>query len=77
MKRLTITKILLVVTALVSAYTATFRFAVIVELVAWAFSLAGRFVLPSAGHGHLVEAGQQGTAPCWGMIAGLAVTTYY
>ena len=58
-KRLTITKVLLVVTALVAAYVATYRLSIIVELVAWAFSLAGRVVLPGARHGHLVEAGQQ------------------
>jgi cation/acetate symporter len=46
-RRLTITKVLLVVTALVSAYTATFRFAVIAELVAWAFSLAGASFFPA------------------------------
>ena len=39
--------VFLVVTALVSAYTATFRFAVIAELVAWAFSLAGASFFPA------------------------------
>ena len=58
-KRLTITKILLVVTALIAAWVATFRVAIIVELVAWAFSLAGASFFPALGHGHLVEAGQQ------------------
>ena len=46
-RRLTITKILLVVTALIAAYVATFRLAIIVELVAWAFSLAGASFFPA------------------------------
>jgi cation/acetate symporter len=75
-KRLTITKALLVVTALVSAYTATFRFAVIAELVAWAFSLAGASFFPALVMGiWWKRANKQGAV--WGMIAGLAVTTYY
>ena len=75
-RRLTITKVLLVVTALVSAYTATFRFAVIAELVAWAFSLAGASFFPALVMGiWWKRANKQGAV--WGMIAGLAVTTYY
>jgi cation/acetate symporter len=75
-KRLTITKVLLVVTALISAYTATFRFAVIAELVAWAFSLAGASFFPALVMGiWWKRANKQGAV--WGMIAGLAVTTYY
>ena len=75
-KRLTITKVLLVVTALIAAYVATYRLAIIVELVAWAFSLAGGVVLPRPGHGHLVEAGEQAGAVA-GMIVGLASPTFY
>jgi cation/acetate symporter len=75
-KRLTITKVLLVVTAIISAYTATFRFAVIAELVAWAFSLAGASFFPALVMGiWWKRANKQGAV--WGMIAGLAVTTYY
>jgi cation/acetate symporter len=75
-KRLTITKVLLVVTAIVSAYMATFRFAVIAELVAWAFSLAGASFFPALVMGiWWKRANKQGAV--WGMIAGLAVTTYY
>jgi cation/acetate symporter len=75
-KRLTITKVLLVVTAIVSAWTATFRFAVIAELVAWAFSLAGASFFPALVMGiWWKRANKQGAV--WGMIAGLAVTTYY
>jgi cation/acetate symporter len=75
-KRLTITKVLLIVTALVAAYTATFRLAIIVELVAWAFSLAGASFFPALVMGiWWKRANKQGAV--WGMIAGLAVTTYY
>jgi cation/acetate symporter len=75
-KRLTITKVLLVATAIVSAWTATFRFAVIAELVAWAFSLAGASFFPALVMGiWWKRANKQGAV--WGMIAGLAVTTYY
>jgi cation/acetate symporter len=75
-KRLTITKVLLVVTALISAYTATFRFAVIAELVAWAFSLAGASFFPALVMGiWWKRANKQGAV--WGMIAGLTVTAYY
>ena len=75
-KRLTVTKVLLVVTALISAYTATFRFAVIAELVAWAFSLAGASFFPALVMGiWWKRANKQGAV--WGMIAGLTVTAYY
>ena len=46
-KRLTITKVLLVLTALIAAYVATFRLAIIVELVTWAFSLAAASFFPA------------------------------
>jgi cation/acetate symporter len=75
-KRLTITKVLLIVTALIAAWTATFRVAIIVELVAWAFSLAGASFFPALVMGiWWKRANKQGAV--WGMIAGLAVTTYY
>jgi cation/acetate symporter len=75
-KRLTITKILLVVTALIAAWVATFRFAVIAELVAWAFSLAGASFFPALVMGIWWKRANKPGA-VWGMIAGLAVTTYY
>ncbi len=46
-KRLTITKVFLVVTAIIAAYIATYRLSLIVELVAWAFSLAGASFFPA------------------------------
>jgi cation/acetate symporter len=75
-KRLTITKVLLVLTAIISAYVATFRVAIIVELVAWAFSLAGASFFPALVMGIWWKRANKAGAVT-GMIAGLAVTTYY
>ena len=75
-KRLTITKVLLVVTALIAAWVATFRVAIIVELVAWAFSLAAASFFPALVMGIWWKRANKAGA-CLGMIAGLAVTTYY
>ena len=75
-KRLTITKILLVVTALIAAWVATFRVAIIVELVAWAFSLAGASFFPALVMGIWWKRANK-VGACAGMILGLAVTTYY
>ena len=47
MRRLTITKVLLIVTALIAACVATVRLAIIVEMVAWAFSLAAASFFPA------------------------------
>jgi cation/acetate symporter len=74
--RLTITKVLLVVTALISAYVATYRLAIIVELVAWAFSLAGASFFPALVMGIWWKRANK-TGACWGMVVGLAVTAYY
>jgi cation/acetate symporter len=75
-KRLTITKVLLVVTALIAAYVATYRLAIIVELVAWAFSLAGASFFPALVMGiWWKRTNKQGAVA--GMVAGLAVTAYY
>jgi cation/acetate symporter len=46
-RRLTVSRILLVVTALISAYVATFKLTIIVELVAWAFSIAAASFFPA------------------------------
>jgi cation/acetate symporter len=75
-KRLTITKALLIVTALVSAYVATFRVAIIVELVAWAFSLAGASFFPALVMGIWWKRANK-TGAVVGMWAGLIVTAFY
>jgi cation/acetate symporter len=74
--RLTITKVLLVVTALVAAYVATYRLAIIVELVAWAFSLAGASFFPALVMGIWWKRANKAGA-CAGMIVGLALTAFY
>jgi cation/acetate symporter len=75
-KRLTVTKVLLIVTALIAAYVATYRVAIIVELVAWAFSLAGASFFPALVMGiWWKRANKMGAVV--GMWAGLLVTTYY
>ena len=75
-KRLTITKILLVVTALIAAYVATFRLAIIVELVAWAFSLSAASFFPALVMGIWWKRANRAGA-CTGMIVGLLLTAYY
>jgi cation/acetate symporter len=75
-KRLTITKVLLVVTALIAAWVATYRLAIIVELVAWAFSLAAASFFPALVMGIWWKRANKAGA-CTGMIVGLAITAYY
>jgi len=47
LRRLTISRVLLVVVAIISAYVATFKLTIIVELVAWAFSIAAASFFPA------------------------------
>jgi cation/acetate symporter len=75
-KRLTITKILLIGTALVAAWVSTFRVAIIVELVAWAFSLAAASFFPALVMGIWWRRTNR-TGACWGMIVGLGITAFY
>jgi cation/acetate symporter len=75
-RRLTITKVLLIVTALISAYVATFRLAIIVELVAWAFSLAASAFFPALVMGIWWKRANKPGALA-GMVAGLGVTLFY
>jgi cation/acetate symporter len=75
-KRLTITKILLVVTALIAAWVATYRVAIIVELVAWAFSLAAASFFPALVMGIWWKRANKAGAVT-GMVVGLAITAYY
>ena len=75
-RRLTITKVLLVVTAVIAAYVATFRLAIIVELVAWAFSLAAASFFPALVMGIWWKRANRAGA-CTGMLVGLLLTGYY
>lgn len=75
-KRLTITKVLLIVTALIAAYVATFRLAIIVEMVAWAFSLAAASFFPALVMGIWWKRANRAGA-CTGMLVGLLLTGYY
>src|SRR5512132_990709 len=75
-KRLTITKALLVITALIAAGVATFKLAIIVELVAWAFSLAAAAFFPALVMGIWWKRANKAGAVA-GMWAGLLVTAYY
>jgi cation/acetate symporter len=75
-KRLTITKVLLIVTALIAAWTATARLAIIVELVAWAFSLAAAAFFPALVMGIWWKRANKAGALA-GMIVGLGITLFY
>jgi cation/acetate symporter len=76
MKRLLITKVLLVVTALIAASVATFRLAIIVELVAWAFSLAAGAFFPALVLGIWWKRANKAGALA-GMWAGFLMTMFY
>ncbi len=75
-KRLTVTKVFLVITAIVAAYIATYRLSLIVELVAWAFSLAGASFFPALVMGIWWKRTNKWGANI-GMLVGLGVTLYY
>ncbi|RPH71615.1 MAG: cation acetate symporter [Myxococcaceae bacterium] len=75
-RRLTITKIFLIVTALIAASVATFRLAIIVELVAWAFSLAAASFFPALVMGIWWKRANRPGAVA-GMVIGLATTLLY
>jgi cation/acetate symporter len=75
-RRLTVARVLLVLVAVIGAYVASFQPAVIVAMVAWAFSLAaaGLFVPLVLGiwWKRTTKAGA-----CAGIIAGFGVCLYY
>lgn len=74
--RVKIGKALLLVVALIGAYVASFRLAIIVELVAWAFSLAGASLFPALVLGIWDKRmNKQGAVA--GIIVGLGVTMIY
>ena len=64
------------VTAIVAAWIATFRLSLIVELVAWAFSLAGASFFPALVMGIWWKRANKIGANV-GMAIGLGVTLYY
>jgi cation/acetate symporter len=76
LRRLTITKVLLIATALIAAWVATYRLAIIVELVAWAFSLAAASFFPALVMGIWWKRANRPGAVA-GMIVGLATTLFY
>jgi cation/acetate symporter len=76
LRRLTITKVLLIATALVSAWVATYRLAIIVELVAWAFSIAAASFFPALVMGIWWRRANKAGAVA-GMLVGLGVTLFY
>ncbi len=65
-KRLTISRTLLVIVALISAYVATFKLTIIVELVAWAFSIAAASFFPALVMGIWDKRSNK-----WGALAGM------
>lgn len=74
--RVKIGKALLLVVAAIGAYVASFKLAIIVELVAWAFSLAAATFFPAVVLGIWDKRmNKQGAVA--GMIVGLLITGYY
>ncbi|RME07767.1 MAG: cation acetate symporter, partial [Aquificota bacterium] len=74
--RVKIGKALLLVVALICAYVASFRLAIIVELVAWAFSLAAASLFPALVLG-IWDKRMNKQGAIAGMIVGLIVTIIY
>ena len=74
--RVTVSKILLLVVALLAAYVAAQKPADILFLVSAAFSLAAASFFPALSLGIFWKRAT-GTAAALGMIAGLSVTSYY
>lgn len=74
--RLTISRILLVFVALLGAWVAKFKLAIIVELVAWAFSLAAASFFPALVMGIWSKRATRPAAIA-GILVGLGVTIFY
>ncbi|MCS7149723.1 MAG: VC_2705 family sodium/solute symporter [Caldimicrobium sp.] len=74
--RVKIGKALLLVVALAGAYVASFKLAIIVELVAWAFSLAAASLFPALVLG-VWDKRMNKAGALAGMAVGLALTIYY
>ncbi len=74
--RVKIGKALLLVVALIGAYVASFRLAIIVELVAWAFSLAAASFFPTLVLG-IWDKRMNKAGAVAGMVVGLGITLFY
>jgi len=75
-KRMGIAKMALVVAAILAAWVATFRLGVIVEMVAWAFSLAAASFFPALVAGIVWKRANRAGAVA-GMLTGLGTTLFY
>ena len=75
-RRLMVARVLLVCVAVVGAYTASFRPADIVAMVAWAFSLAAGGLFPALVLGIWWKRTTSAGAVC-GIIAGFGITLLY
>jgi cation/acetate symporter len=75
-KRLAISRALLVVTALVAAWVATFKLTIIVELVAWAFSIAAASFFPALVMGVWDKRANK-TGALAGMWVGFSTCLFY
>jgi cation/acetate symporter len=76
LRRLTISRTLLVLTAAIAAYLATFKLTIIVELVAWAFSIAAAAFFPALVMGVWDKRANKAGA-VWGMLLGFGTTVFY
>ena len=74
--RLTISRVLLVFVALLGAWVAKFKLAIIVELVAWAFSLAAASFFPALVMGIWYKKASRPAAIA-GILVGLGTTAFY
>jgi len=76
MRRLTISRVMLVVTATIAAWVATYKITIIVELVAWAFSIAAASFFPALVLGVWDKRANKAGAIA-GMTLGFCVTLFY
>jgi cation/acetate symporter len=76
LRRLTISRIMLVITAAIAAWVATFKLTIIVELVAWAFSIAAATFFPALVMGVWDKRANRAGA-ITGMTLGFCLTLFY
>lgn len=76
LKRLTISRLLLVVSAIIAAWVATYKITIIVELVAWAFSLAAAAFFPALVMGIWSKRANKAGAVA-GIALGFGITLFY